>query len=346
MIHTAASTLAYRLGRQAGAVCRHYLPNGRRHGNYWIVGDVRNTKGRSTYIRLFDTPTGKAGKWTDAATEEHGDLLDIIRLSCGLASLRDTLTEAHRFLDLPEDERAQTSAPCPASTDTNNAARRLAAISRPLRGTLAETYLHNRGITDLNGITSLRFHPQCYYRPDTSGPIQQWPALIALVTDLQGHITGVHRTWLDPEGFNTATLGKAPLDPSRKALGRLSGHAVRFGTVYDVLAIGEGIETVLSVRQILPALPMAAALSATHLAALQFPTGLRRLYIICDNDDAGERARDRLLHCASANGIEALTLIPQRADYNDDLRHLDHDSLRANLYGQLTPEDARRFMPE
>ena len=38
-----AAELAHRLAREAEAVCRHYLSNGRRVGNYWQVGDVRNT---------------------------------------------------------------------------------------------------------------------------------------------------------------------------------------------------------------------------------------------------------------------------------------------------------------
>jgi hypothetical protein len=73
--------LAHRLAREAEAVRRHYLPNGRRVGNYWQVGDVRNTTGRSMFVRLKGGDTGKrpAGKWTDAATGEHGDLLDVIK---------------------------------------------------------------------------------------------------------------------------------------------------------------------------------------------------------------------------------------------------------------------------
>ena len=34
-----ASELAHRLAREAEAVCRHYLFNGRREGRYWLVGD-------------------------------------------------------------------------------------------------------------------------------------------------------------------------------------------------------------------------------------------------------------------------------------------------------------------
>ncbi len=62
-----AAELAHRLARDAEAVCRHYLSNGRREGRYWLVGDVRNTPGRSLFVRLKGPESGKgtAGKWTD-----------------------------------------------------------------------------------------------------------------------------------------------------------------------------------------------------------------------------------------------------------------------------------------
>src|ERR687892_1574002 len=101
-----ASELARRLARDAEAVCRHYLSNGRRQGRYWLVGDVANTRGRSLFVRLTGPESGKgaAGKWTDAATGEHGDLLDIIRESCGLVDFHDVVGEARRFLSLPRPE--------------------------------------------------------------------------------------------------------------------------------------------------------------------------------------------------------------------------------------------------
>ena len=60
-----ASDLAHRLARDAETVCRHYLSNGRREGRYWLVGDARNTPGRSMYVRLKESPKGPAGKWTE-----------------------------------------------------------------------------------------------------------------------------------------------------------------------------------------------------------------------------------------------------------------------------------------
>jgi hypothetical protein len=60
-----ASELAHRLAREAEAVCRHYLSNGKREGRYWLVGDVHNSPGRSMFVRLQDSPKGPAGKWTE-----------------------------------------------------------------------------------------------------------------------------------------------------------------------------------------------------------------------------------------------------------------------------------------
>jgi hypothetical protein len=62
-----AADLAHRLARDAEAVCRHYLSSGRREGRYWLVGDVRNTPGRSLFVRLHGPESGKgaAGKFTE-----------------------------------------------------------------------------------------------------------------------------------------------------------------------------------------------------------------------------------------------------------------------------------------
>jgi hypothetical protein len=62
-----AGELARCLAREAEAVCRRYLSNGRREGRYWLVGDVKNTPGRSMFVRLSGPESGKgaAGKWTE-----------------------------------------------------------------------------------------------------------------------------------------------------------------------------------------------------------------------------------------------------------------------------------------
>ncbi|RVA70589.1 DNA primase, partial [Mesorhizobium sp. M7A.F.Ca.US.006.04.2.1] len=102
---------------------------------------------------------------------------------------------------------------------------------------------------------------------------------------------------------------------------------------------GEGIETTLSLRCALPDMAMAAALSAAHLAAMLFPPNLRRLYVILDNDPAGDGARHSLLERATDAGIEAIVLSPETEDFNEDLRHFGLAALRASIADQLMRKD-------
>jgi hypothetical protein len=300
------------------------------------------------FVRLSgpESGPGAAGHWTDAASAEYGDLLDVIRESCGLVDFRDVADEARRFLSLPRVELRRSPKPVrtPVPAGSPEAARRLFAVSQPIRRTLVETYLCNRGIKAVHDAGALRFHPRCYYRPDDGSPTETWPAMIARVTDLEGRITGAHRTWLDPGGFDPIHLGKAPIDTPRRAMGDLLGNAVRFGVVNDVLAAGEGIETMLSLRCVLPSLPMVAALSANHLAAMLLPLTLRRLYIARDADAAGDAAVTALTERADAAGIEAIAWSPRLGDFNEDLRTFGIDDLRAGLRTQLAPQDVVRFL--
>ena len=335
---TDIADLARRLAREAEAVCRHYLSNGRRQGRYWIVGDINNVPGRSLYVRLHgpDKGNGAAGKWTDAATGEHGDLLDLIAGTCRLTDSREVLAEARHFLSMPRHDPPSQRAP--ARTGSPEAARRLFEMARPIHGTIAAAYLRRRGITYLQNLSALRFHPRCYYRAGDGASRNTWPALLAAVTDNNGTMTGVHRTWLAHDG-----AGKAPVATPRRAIGLLLQNGVRFGTAHDILAAGEGIETVLSLRCVMPRLPMIAALSANHLAALELPPGLRRLYIARDDDHAGRRAADVLSARAEASGIEALTLTPAADDFNTDLRLFGRDAMTCSLRSQLAQEDVAAF---
>ncbi len=338
-----ARVIACRLAVDAEAVCRHYLSNGRRQGQYWVVGNVENAPGRSLYVRLTGPTSGAgaAGKWSDAATGEHGDLLDLIGATMQITALKDTLEEARRFLGLPRP-LTQTPQKAPAKRGSATAARRLWSMGQPVEGTLAERYLQKRGLVGMAQTHSLRFHPSCFYwrkgHPPLE-PLETWPALLAKVTGPEGRLTGLHRTWLDP-----ATALKAPVIPPRKAMGSLLGNGVRMGDVDTVMAAGEGLETLLSLRLALPDLAVVAALSANHLSVLTLPTTIHRLYIAVDNDLAGHGAATSLADQAQAQGIEVIQLTPRLGDFNDDLRAFGLDDLRSHLRPQLAPEDAGTFL--
>jgi hypothetical protein len=344
-IFTRAAELSERLAHNVQAVCRYYLPAGRREGRYWMIGDVAGTPGRSLYVRLFETERGTIGNWVDAATGEHGDLVDLIRLNQRHGRLAETIEEAERFLSLPpaasDDERTAAAFAKPARAGSPTAARRLFTASKPLTGSLAAAYLRSRGITRAFDLPALRFHPRCYYRPnddDVPGTPGAFPALIAAVTDADGAQTGTHRTWLDPSGGMKANVASP-----RRAMGNILGNAVRFGIADDVLIAGEGIETILSLREVLPIMPMAAATSSAHLAAILFPPTLQRLYVARDRDAAGDAAFGILTDRTQAAGIELVSLISALGDFNDDLRQHGASALGERVRIQLHEQDRTRF---
>ena len=316
-----ASGIAAELGRRAEAVCRQYLPHGRRQGRYWVAGDLDGARGRSLYVRL--APPGTPGKFTDAATGEHGDLLDIIRHRVNAPTLRAALDEARSFLALPAAPAAGEGSG--DSYDAAQAARRLWARCRAIDGTHAERYLLARGLARCR-FAALRFHPALRYREGAS--VRRLPALVAAVTGDDGAVTGVQRTWLDPR-----SPAKAGIAHPRKALGRIYGLAVRFGRIAPgaTLLVGEGIETVLSLVTAVPEVTAAAALTAGSLGAFAPPSGVARLVIARDNDAEGERAAERLARRCARAGVAALVLVPQGGDFNDDLVALGPHALVARV---------------
>lgn len=330
-----ARTLSSGLAEDVEAVCKHYLSNGRRCGNYWIVGDVNNHAGRSLYVRLKGPLSGKGarGHWTDGATGQYGDLLDLIRAREGFTSFRDTLDEARRFLRAPREPSSTRDYGRSVERDTVALARKIWAMSKPIAGTAAEEYLRGRKVTANLKDAPLRYCPALFYRENPNSPPRRLPALIAAVSDNRGEITGIHRTFLDP-----TRNAKASVASPRRSLGAILGNGVRFGVIHDFGIIGEGIETVLSLKSALPEVPMVAALSAGHLAGWEFPRHLRRLVIACDNDDAGWNAGWRLTERAVAAGVCARTITSLRADFNSDLRAMADEAFRKRLDASLASD--------
>lgn len=342
--HLDADELAEKLASRAEAACRAYLPKGRREGGYWRIGDATGVPGQSMHVRLRGPTSGKgaAGKWVDEATGEFGNLLDIIRLSQGLTEFRDVLTEAARFLSLPEPARTAGPGRRPASRTAVNGrqfASGLFTSSRALKGSIAEVYLRGRGIELQSDFDALRFHPRCFHSSDDRGRLVYWPGLIASVTDLACELTGVSRTFLRPDGAD-----KAPVEPKRRSKGELLGHGTRFGATFDVQAVGEGLETTLSLRAALPRMPLVSATSANHLSALLFPPGLRTLLVIRDNDHAGDSATDALFARGRAAGIEVRLIEPELDDLNRDLMTYGRRRLAHHVRSQLPQDLIERFM--
>ena len=190
-------------------------------------------------------------------------------------------------------------------------ARRVWLESAPVAGTLAEIYVHSRGLT-LPVPPTLRFrrllrHPTGVYAP----------ALIAAVECLKSGnaVVAIHRTWLQPDGS-----GKAALDPPKAALGPIRGGAVRLAPPGETLCLCEGVETALSVHQA-TGIPAWAALGTANLGLVELPEITREVIIAADADEAGERAAQQAAQRFLRGGRRVLVARPDRegSDFNDYL---------------------------
>lgn len=199
-------------------------------------------------------------------------------------------------------------------------AERLWHEARPIKGTLAETYLRAaRGISCPLPPT-LRFHPDCWHAATS----KRFPAMVALVEGAAGF--SVHRTYLRPDG-----LGKADIKPAKTMLGAVAGGAVRLSIGAERLLVGEGIESTISAFTMLgsPRICAWAALSTSGMRSLRLPRvgglgGLgtigASLVIAVDGDKAGRDAGRQLGERANALGWEVGFLDPGGfADWNDRL---------------------------
>lgn len=197
----------------------------------------------------------------------------------------------------------------PASEERVARARRLWEESRPLRHTVATAYLRRRAIpAGLWDSPALRFHPSMTSLDDRI----RRPAFVAGITGADGALQGVQVTLLTAHG-----TAKAAVPTPRRVIGKLMGGVVRLAEVRDELAIGEGVETLLSASEMF-GVPAWAALSADNLARIVISKPLRRIIIAADNDDAGIRAADALRGRMTHSTIVEMEVAPPGFnDWND-----------------------------
>lgn len=205
--------------------------------------------------------------------------------------------------------------------------------AKPGQGTLAETYLGNRGIS-LPVPASLRFamatkHP----------PTGLWlPAMIAAVQTPSRMLGAIHRTFLKMDG-----TGKAEVSTPRMALGPLKGNAVRLAKADTLVALCEGIEDSLALMQMTGA-PCWAVLGTSGFLNVELPDHISRVILAPDNDPAGkatiERAANRLTDLGKDVGLK---LPPAGSDWCDMLAEFEERAAIAEHDGGLPRQDAENL---
>jgi hypothetical protein len=253
------------------------------------------------------------GGWKDFATDQKGDVFDLIAFVEGLQGKMDVYWWALDFLGLGKGEvrtkgqaeldrerlrLERIAAEKKAIEDAEAKSQRLYGHwlgLQPLVGSLAEVYLREgRGI-DLSRLKRLpgaiRFAPAADHIDD-DGVVTTWPCMVTAATR-GSKLTGLHRTWLQLDG-----LAKAPVTPAKKMSGSLRGAAMRLSSGpsglspteaakrgrADPLLIGEGIETTLTGAVARPDYRAWAAGSLSLMGLLEWPECASAAILLQDAD--------------------------------------------------------------
>ncbi len=313
----AVREIAERLAGNAEALCRHLLPNGRREGAEWRCGSVNGEPGKSLGIHLTGA---KSGVWSDFASGESGDLLDLTQ-ACLRLDKGGAVLWAKEWLGIGDGTGTRPCARPPRPEAPREANPNLPLAlgtwkkSQPATGTPAEAYLRHRGI-NIPVPASIRYNPAVLYTQSNL----YLPCMVSAVQAPDRSITAIHRTYIRDDG-----RGKAGVAKTKMMLGSVNGGAVRLAYVGPKIIIGEGIETCLSAQEA-TGLPAWAVLSASNFKSLILPALpiAAGIVILADHDKnrAGMNAAEQAAKLWSSQGRKVWIAQPPApgTDFNDMAR--------------------------
>src|SRR5215213_7587210 len=252
---------------------------------------------------------------------------DLIRFNCTRCGAKGSVRDTDRSHGAPARTRP---APMRQERQPSEAERTASALSiwreahGRLTGTPVESYLTHsrseggRGVSVPLGAAgeTVRFHPSCPFGSTRT------TAMVCLVRDIRtNEPKAIHRTALSADGRKVKFNGG-----DRLTLGPVGGGAIKLTADEDVtvcLGIGEGIETVLSLRN-LPEFgpsPVWSLISAGGVESFPVLPGIESLWIAVDHDANGrgqQASRSTALRWQAA-GAEVFLKTPSApgADLND-----------------------------
>lgn len=195
-------------------------------------------------------------------------------------------------------------------------------------------WFFNRKLGEVRGpLSCIRFHAAIpYFEPSagkSSGPrkvLHTGPAMVAMLTDVNGRTCGLHRTWLTDDGR------KAPVESPRRLTSAISTHPINGSAVKldaiagPVLSVGEGIESSLAARA-MAKFPTWSTVNKNLMVHLQVPEEVQFVIVWADRDNsgAGQAAGGELVQRMRSLGKKAVMVLPpfsvpeggKSVDWND-----------------------------
>jgi len=227
------------------------------HGRFFTLNPGRADRSVGSFCITMGG--AKAGRWNDYATGEHGDVLDLIGLSCSVDGA-GAIKEARAFLGLdtesPEVKRQREQAAAAAKrrraeqekkqAEADLKKRKRAAALwlsglADIRGTPVDHYLRARGIdlAQLGHVPgAIRYHAECrnYFEVEetdqTTGEVRQrltWKPYPAMLTAIARgpDIIDCHRTYLAFDDRAGQWIKAPDMPKAKKVFTDYTGGSIR-----------------------------------------------------------------------------------------------------------------------
>jgi hypothetical protein len=310
-----AGDIARALAQRIESLARDLLPAGHREGAEWRAGSLAGEAGHSLGVHLVGP---KSGVWSDFATGQCGDALDLVRAVIQ-ADMPAALAWAKRWLGIEaggaELPPRGAIAPAPAKTDPGRW-RWQWMQARPIAGTVAERYLSGRRLHFIDpGGRVLRFASQRWRLHPQTGNLEKHPALLALLSDIHtGGACGIINIFLRADGTDRLRDGKG-----KTVTGRAKDAAVMLSAWDEPtygLTICEGVETGISMLMAEQA-PVWACGGAGTIASFPILGGIEALTIAADADARGQHAARACAKRWREAGREVAIVAPPAGDWAD-----------------------------
>lgn len=333
------------------AFARELCPGGRVSGSYYLARSPLRADRNSGSFCVWIKGSG-AGAWKDFASDEKGDLVDLIaevkfggrsraergqaiqwlRAKLGLAAaspkeLQDARAHAAREKGRREAEEAR------AAEFKRQRVFDLWMGAKPLGGTLGEVYLKSRGVDAAsipNKSATFRYLPALDYWKGGVAPHRS-PAILGRYRDAHGAMPAIHATWLAEDG-----TGKADLDPAKLSYGPYKDCFLPIARGMSGLEpwdencpagpviVTEGPEDGWTEAQARPDLRVWAAGSLSNIGNLPCPPCVSAFLVVRQNDLAttpAVKAFDRALAALARHGVPVEEIgVGLGKDPNDQLR--------------------------
>jgi len=194
----------------------------------------------------------------------------------------------------------------------------------PIQGSLAERYLRiHRGIKG-ELPTTLRYHPGRYHGEAN----KKLPALAVVAQNARGKLRAVQLIYLDPKTANKAKLETPKMTYGSPSFENMS-VVINRGKNNKLIALAEGTETALSVKEAFPELTIYCTLGTSHFHRVPLRHDTQQLLFFADNDGEQSKSQQSLYKAAESlagKGVDVWQVISpslpglDKADFNDVLK--------------------------